>query len=135
MHYLKTSRQLLPSAQRTATTGSAIQQDTVGALALRCYLNVTDASGDGGLTVVIAGLDPVSGNPVSLSAGGVPIVAAGTYVYEMTPFVSQDSFGNVIAGNIMESVARAVPYRWTATVVHADDSAYVYSLGVEILGN
>lgn len=141
MGHPKTSRQLLPSLPRTATTSSGVQKDAQGALALRAYLNVTDASGDGGLTVVFNGIDPVSGNPVALSAGGVAVLAPGTYAYELTPYISQDSFGNSITtppiagGGILESVSRAVPYQWTVTVVHADDSPYVYSLGVEILGN
>jgi len=129
---LKTARQLLPSLPRTATTASAVQKDS-SASALRAYLNVTDAAGDGGLTVVFSGVDPVSGNQVALSAGGTPVVAPGTYCYEMTPYISQDSFGNSSAGNVMESVARAVPFQWTVTVQHADDSAYVYSLAVEIV--
>jgi hypothetical protein len=131
----KTSRQLLPSLPRTATVSSGPQKDAQGARALRAYLNVTDASGDGGLTVVFNGIDPVSGNPVALSAGGVPVLAPGTYAYEMTPFVSQDSLGNLIAGNILESVSRAVPYVWSISVLHANDSPYTYSLGVEVLGN
>lgn len=135
MGHTKTSRQLLPSLPRTATAVSAVQKDSTGALALRAYLNVTDASGDGGLSVVFSGIDPVSGNAVALSAGGVPVTANGTYVYEMTPFVSQDSFGNIFGGQILESVSRAVPFAWTVSVVHADDSVYAYSLGVEILGN
>lgn len=129
--YIKVSRQLLPSLARTATNTS-VQQKGVSDLAVRAYLNVTDASGDGGLTVLFLGFDPASGNPVALSAGGTPIFAPGTYVYEMTPYVSQDGSANSASGNVMESVSRMVPFQWAVQVAHADDSPYTYSLAVEI---
>lgn len=129
--FIKVSRQLLPSGAHTATTQTQ-QQKGVSDRALRAYLNVTDASGEGGLTVQFIGYDPVSGNPVALSAGGAPVTAPGLYVYEMTPYVSQDGSGNSAAGGVMESVSRMVPFQWAVQVTHADDSAYTYSLAVEI---
>lgn len=124
---IKTSRTLLPSAMRTASTATAIQTD-VDACAIRIYLNVTAASGSGGLSPVVRGYDKASGNSVELTTGGVnPANQVGCYAYEMTYYPS-DAFGN-----IREAVSRAVPYQWDTIVKHMDGSSYTYSLSVEIL--
>lgn len=127
-NFAKTSRIVLPDQNREASTASRMFTDTV-ALALRLYLNVTDAPGTGGLQVVIRGYDKASGNPVELTTGGALVTAPGTYCYEMTPYPSSDAFGQ-----ILESVSRAVPYQWDALVKHADEGVYRYSLSVEIVG-
>lgn len=128
MYNPKTNRTLLPSAARSENTATAMQTD-VAARALRFYLDVTDAPGSGGLQVVLRGYDRISDHAVELTTGGNPVTAVGTYVYEATPYVSGDAFGN-----IMESVSRAVPYQWDALVKHADEATYQYSLSVEIVG-
>jgi hypothetical protein len=128
MDGLKTARVLLPSAARSENTASTQVTDVL-AQALRFYLDVTDAPGSGGLTVVLRGYDRVSGNSVELTQGGAPVTAVGTYAYEITPYPSSDAFGNV-----MEAVSRAVPYQWDAVVKHADEASYSYSLSVEIVG-
>jgi hypothetical protein len=129
MNGLKTSRVLLSSAARSENTAGNMQTD-LAATSLRFYLDVSDAPGSGGLTVVVRGYDRVSGNSVELTTGGAAQAAAiGTYVYEMTDNPSADIFGN-----IMESVSRAVPYQWDALVKHADEASYTYSLSVEIVG-
>lgn len=128
MSQLKTSRVLLPSASRTETTEGSDQTD-IAAMAIRCYLDVTDAPGSGGITLVFRGYDRISGNRVELSTGGQPITAIGTYAYEMTPWPSDPPFGNVI-----DVVSRAVPYTWEVYVKHADSAPYTYSVSAEIVG-
>lgn len=128
MPSVKTSRVLLPSADRAGDTATAIQQDAL-ALAIRLYLNVTQSPGGGGLTVVIRGYDKASGNYVEISQGGAAVTTVGTYAYEMTPYPSDAAFGN-----IMEATSRAVPYQWDAIVKHADGETYTYSLSAEIVG-
>lgn len=124
---IKTSRILLPNAERSEDTATAKQLDIV-ADALRFYLDVTDAPGSGGLQVVLRGYDKASGRTVELSAGGDLVTDPGTYAYEVTNYPSDTAFGN-----IRESVARAVPYQWDALVRHRDGSRYRYSLSVEIV--
>lgn len=68
---VKTQRILLESAARTASTACAQQTDKHHRTA-RVYLNVTAASGTGGLKVVFRGYDKVSGNAAALSAGEIP---------------------------------------------------------------
>lgn len=124
---IKSSRALLAPGERNTDTASAIQTDRA-ARELRLYLNVTDAPGSGGLSVVLRGRDKISGNPVELSQGGALVTAAGTYCYEVSN-APADAFGN-----ILEATSRSLPYRWDALVKHADGASYRYSLSAEITG-
>lgn len=122
---LKTQRVLLESAARTATTVCAQQFDPYCS-AVRLYLNVTVASGTGGLQPILRGYDKF-GNVVALSTGGTAITATGTYCYE---------FGIAIAtasGNVKEAVSRFLPVRWDIQTVHGDSSSYTYTLACEVL--
>jgi hypothetical protein len=124
---IKTSRILLPSATRSASTATLAQVDT-DAAALRLYLDVSAVSGTGGLLPIVRGYDRISGNCVELTTGGgLPVTQVGTYAFEMTYYPS-DAFGN-----IREAVSRAVPYHWDVIVKHADGSNYTYSLSTELL--
>jgi hypothetical protein len=127
MLLIKSSRALLAPGVRSEDTASAIQTDRA-ARELRLYLDVTDAPGSGGLTVVIRGRDKISGRAVELSTGGALVTAAGTYCYELS--TSPDP----VFGNVLEAVSRTVPYRWDAVVKHADGASYTYSLSAEITG-
>lgn len=127
MSQLKTSRVLLASAVRTANTASEVQKDYY-ARALRFYLNVTAVPGTVGLSVVLRGYDRISGNAVELTAGGTPVVAEGTYVWEIA-----ESPGSAAAGSVIESAGRAIPYEWDALVKHSGAGSFTYSLSVEVL--
>jgi len=122
----KARRQLLASAARTATTATVKFTDR-WAKVLRLYLNVTVASGTGGLQPQVRGYDPVSGNAVAISAGGTAIVATGTYVYEI------GLAEGTTVGNVKECVLRPLPDVWDVNVVAGDGSSYTYSLGAEII--
>ena len=121
----KTQRALLPSAARTATTACAQQTDRTQQV-VRLYLNVTVASGTGGLQPQIRGYDRISGGAVALTTGGAAVTATGLYVYEMT------YTPNAAAGNVKESVGRFLPVLWDVNVVHGDGSSYTYSLSCEV---
>lgn len=121
-------RSLLPSAARTATVACPVQNE-VTARAIRLYLNITVASGSGGLQPVIRGYDKISGATVSLSTGGTAIVATGCYCYEM----GLGLLSTAKQGNIEECQNRPVPVQWDVNVVAGDASSYTYSLSVEVL--
>ncbi len=123
---IKTSRVLLASAARTASTASSKQTD-IDAPALRLYLSVTGAPGGQGLTVVIRGYDKVSGGTVELTTGGDPVTQPGVYAYEMS-FAPDPPFGNV-----RDVASRSVPYQWDAFVKHQDGLSWTYSLSAEII--
>lgn len=92
---------------------------------VRLYLNVTVASGTGGLQPQVRAYDPVSGNAVAISTGGTAVTATGTYIYELglaeaTP-----------VGNVKECLSRPLPEYWDVNVVAGDGSSYTYSLAAE----
>jgi hypothetical protein len=123
---VKTQRILLESAARTATTACAQQTDKTHR-SVRVYLNVTAASGAGGLKVIIRGYDKVSGNPAAITGGGLTaITAAGIYVYELMPYAGES------VGAVQETQGRLLPVGWDAEVTHADASSYTYSLSADV---
>lgn len=121
---IKTLRLLLASAARTATVASAKQTDAREQYA-RVYLNVTVASGSGGLTPTFRGYDKL-GNAVALSTGGAAVTATGTYVYEMMQSAA------TAAGNVKETVGRILPCVWDVQITHGDASGYTYSVSAEV---
>ena len=121
----KVQRALLASAARTASTACAQQADSIQQF-VRLYLNVTAASGTGGLQPQIRGYDKISGSAVAITTGGAAIQATGLYVYELV------SSANAAAGAVKESLARFLPVQWDVNVVHGDGSSYTYSLSCEV---
>lgn len=119
-------RSLLASAARTVATACPVQNDS-GARALRLYLNITVASGTGGLQPIIRGYDKISGATVNLTTGGAAIVATGCYCYELALSVG------AAAGNVKECVSKAAPVQWDVSVAVGDASSYTYSLSAEVL--
>jgi len=101
---VKTSRTLLASASRTASTACAKQTD-VDAAALRLYLDVSAISGSGGLWAVFRGYDRVSGHTVELSTGGDAISQIGTYCYELCQFPGTACGGVNGCGNAARAVS------------------------------
>jgi hypothetical protein len=140
MAHPKTARVLIASGAATASQASKVQQDE-HARGIRLYLTITASSGTGGLQVVIRGYDrvpgagnaqdaglpanPITGGTVQLSAGGAPVTQVGTYAYELSPQ------GGTPRGAVMDVTQAALPWRWDALVVAADNSSYTYSLSAE----
>src|SRR5579871_3766078 len=71
---------LLASAARTATTNSAPQTNQ-NARGVLVYLNVTAASGTGGLRLAVQAQDPVSGNYININLLPTAVTATGLTAY------------------------------------------------------
>lgn len=113
---------LLASAARTSTTGTSNQTNR-GALGVHIILRVTVASGTGGLSVLIYGIDPVSGVAYQLNAAPTAVTTTGIFCYEIHP-------GAVTAGvAVPQRTSGRLPRSFTVTVSHGDASSYTYSLG------
>ncbi len=121
-----TERTLLASAARTATTSSADVTNFNGR-GLQVLLNVTAASGTGGLTLTIQGKDPVSGNYYNLNANPTAITATGLTVYEVYPGVG------AAGGGVTQRTSASLPRTFRVTVTHGDASSYTYSVGTSLL--
>ena len=114
---------VLPSASRTATTVSGLI-DNPFAKGVFIFLNITVASGTGGLTVSLQAVDPASGVAMTLtSLPDSPIVAIGAYVLVFYPGASEGSDSGT------GPVSRTLKFQ----VNHQDDSVYTYSLGISLV--
>lgn len=120
---------LLALAARTSTTSSS-NQTNLNALGVIITLNVTVASGTGGLTVRVALLDPVSGTVVGtapyLNASPTGITTVTCNYYIVHPAAA--------AANVAQVTGAPLPRQWRCDVVHGDASPYTYSVGYAYTG-
>ncbi len=114
----------LISAARTGTTNSAdiINYNGRG---VTLFLNVTAASGTGGLTVNIQVKDPVSGSYFTAYAAAAAVITTGLKAYNAFP-------GAAGAGNYTNTVNFQIPRTFRIGVTVGDSSSYTYSIGYAI---
>jgi hypothetical protein len=129
--HIRKSGTLLAPATRTTSTSSTVQVNDGTASGVILYLNVTAASGSGGLTVKVNAIDPTSGQAMPILADTAAITTARTAVFVVAP-------GASVVGQ-STNVVRAVtpiplPSQWSVTVSHGDGSNYTYSLGYDLIG-
>lgn len=121
---------LLASAARTlSTTGPT--QTNYNARGAILYLDVTVASGTGGLKVIFVGLDPVTGKVIVLNAVPTAIIAVGTYAYMLYPGAT--NVAGAASQQLVQSVNNALPRVWYGQVNVSDASSYTYSLGYSLI--
>lgn len=118
---------LLASSSRVANTSSPIQTNN-SAKGIVLFLNVTTASGTGGLMPKIQMIDPVTGTPSQVYASPAAATATGQYVYVIYP-------GNTTSpsGDAKQHVPMPLPRTWQATVYANDNTAYIYTLGYALI--
>lgn len=120
----RAQRGLLPSAVRSATTACPQMQDRHSNTA-RLYLNVTAASGTGGLTLQLRGYDKESGSSAVIFADPNAITATGLYVFELGPAVgAADAHRRAVLNAFL-------PVVWDVNIAAGDSSTYTYSLSAE----
>ena len=111
----------LASAARTiATPGSA--RTIFNSRSVQCVLNVTVASGTGGLMMTLQGQDSISANWFNLNNTPIPVVATGTYIYEIGPGLGANT------GAITQRTAGMIPRIVRVNVTVGDASSYTYSV-------
>lgn len=109
---------ILPSAARTVQTNSAdlINHNARGAIV---FLNVTNASGTGGLQIRWQFKDPLSGNYDYFNSAPTAIIATGLRSYILYPTA-------IAVGT--QAVNCMLPRTWRIQVQVGDASSYTYSL-------
>lgn len=114
----------LASATRTATANSAdiINYNGRG---VTIYLNVTAASGTGGLTVNIQAKDPVTGSYFTVYAAAAAVITTGLRAYNAYP-------GAAGSGNYTNAVNFQIPRTFRIGVTVGDSTSYTYSIGYAI---
>lgn len=116
----------LTSAARSATTISAnIPSD--GCKGVVAYLNVTAASGTGGLTLRLISIDPLSGAVAISAAVSAAVTTTGLRVVHFGPGVGASS-GAFLAGG---GAGVMLGTQFALQVSHGDASSYTYSLAYE----
>jgi hypothetical protein len=117
---------LLASAARTLATKSAIQTN-FNAKGVQFILDVTGASGTGGLRVYFGAIDPVTGKEIYLNPDHAFITATGIRVFELYPGASGSGF------SVTQRVSGSLPRKWFAYVYHGDATSYTYSVGYSLI--
>lgn len=119
---------LLASAARTTQAqGTSADQTNINFRGILIFLNVTVASGTGGLQIRIQGKDPVSGVYQSLHTIPTAIIATGMTTYQL---------GSVNLGtsaNMGQSATVILPRTWRLLMVVGDASSYTYSVGASLV--
>ncbi|SRR5579884_647578 len=117
---------LLASATRTANTASA-DQTNYNARGVLLFLNVTAASGTGGVRALVQAKDPISGSTQFLASATPAFkTATGLYVYSVYP-------GAPVGAFLEQATQAALPRTWSVLVQHGDASSYTYSLGFALI--
>lgn len=123
-----TQTTILASAARTITTLSPTQTN-YNAKGIIVYLNITAASGTGGLIPRIYGVDPVAGIAlVSLVTDIAPITATGLYAIELSPGAT----GTTTVG-MKARAAGTLPRSFVVGINVGDASSYTYSVGCALI--
>lgn len=89
-------------------------------------LDVTEASGTGGLTLRINAHDQASSQAVPLNADPTAVTATGTTSYALYPF-------GAVSGNVTQATEFYLPALFSISVTHGDSSSYTYSVGFCLL--
>ncbi len=114
---------VFPSAQRTATiTSASIDNPTAKGIVI--FLNVTQASGTGGIQVNLLNVDPASGNAVSFLGPEPRVTGMGLSAYTYYPGFTTGAGG----GN-----SGVVTRTFQIQVIHNDSSNYTYSVGISLV--
>jgi hypothetical protein len=116
---------LISSGAQTTAQQSASQTNYNGGRVI-VFLNVTAASGTGGLQLTIQGKDPTSGNWVNLTTLPTAVTATGMYVYELAPG------DGAASGGVTQRTAGYLPRTWRVNIAVGDSSSYTYSVGASV---
>jgi hypothetical protein len=115
---------LLASQARTATAQSPTQTN-YNARGILIHLNVTVASGTGGLQLRVYSIDPVSGGVKPINNLPTAVTATGVYTYVIYPGISADANTQVSAS--------ILPRTFNVTVSAGDSTSYTYSVGYSLI--
>lgn len=113
----------LASGTRTATTTSSTFTNPRG-IGVLLFLNVTTASGAGGLQVQAQAVDPTSGAVLAINSAPTAVTATGLKVYAIYPGHSAGA---------TQSTSGVLPRQWNVKVTHGNSDSYAYSVSYQYL--
>lgn len=118
---------LLPSAARTVGVASPTQTNLSCSTVL-IFVNVTVASGTGGLDIHLQAMDTISstwGDIAEFNAS-VKITTTGLYIISWGP-------GCVSTGKFNAQGQGILPQTWRINVTVSDSSSYTYSISAQVI--
>lgn len=117
----------LVSAARTATTQS-LDIDTQGYSGITVFLHISAASGTGGLSIRVRGLDAQQSTYVNLGTSGTATTTASVQAVQVGRGIGSITSG--MFGPSQGSVGAFLPDICRIEIVHADASSYTYKVNV-----
>lgn len=123
-----TTNTALASAARTASTLSS-NFSTRGFRGIIVYLNITAASGTGGLTPRLFGVDPLTLAVATSAVASTPVTTVGLRVYHFGVGCGAANAGSAAWG----SVGVLLGALSAIQILHADASSYTYSVSYELV--
>ena len=115
------------SAARTSGYIGPTHVNTTGSRGILIYLNVTAASGPGGLQCTLENLDPVSGQWAQANSTPTAITASGLQKYMVYPGAASTNPGS------SQTASGPLCRQWRIHVFAGDATSYTYSLGYTLL--
>lgn len=114
----------------TARTTTSYSNDITNATArgIIIYLNITAASGTGGLQVRVYGKDPASAQYFALNGAPTAKTTTGSFPYVFYPGAAS---GATLAAD--QIVSGPLPRTFRIGVTHGDASSYTYSVGYSLI--
>lgn len=119
------STTVLASAARTATNQST-EQSNLNGRTLLVYLDVTVASGTGGLQLTLQGKVAATAGWKTLTPAPTAVLTTGTFLYIFGPGGGANSQASLTPPNI------SIPAEWRINVTHGDGSSYTYSVSASL---
>lgn len=121
----------LASAARTGSVNTSAITNYNG-VGIILHLNVTAASGTGGLQVIVKNYDSISTNTMQINVTPSAIISSGIFGYEIYPGANTAVPG-ATTGNVVQRTAAALSRNFIITVIHGDATSYTYSLGYSVI--
>lgn len=116
----------LGSLARTATTTSS-DFTNYNHRGIILSLNVTVASGTGGLQVQIQAKDTIASAYKAINTAPTAITATGQYIYMIYPGI------DTVSNNNAQNVSQVLPQIFRISVTHGDASSYSYSVNYHMI--
>lgn len=116
---------ILSNSARTSTTVSQTFQN-FKYRGIIIYLDVTAASGTGGLQIQIRTTDPQNNDTYQLNATPVAVTGITRNLYVLYPGAAGTQ------GSITQSTNAPLPRNWYIQIVHGDSTSYTYSLSYSL---
>jgi hypothetical protein len=116
----------LASASRTSTANSGIFTN-YNHRGIVLILNVTTASGTGGLQVQIQTYDFIGAVYKAINTAPTAVTTTGQYVYMLYPGVDSTNSNNA------QNVSQVLPQQFRVSVTHGDSSSYTYSVSYQMI--